>query len=86
MKNDFERAETIEKGHGRIEQRRIVATSLLKGYLQWPSLERGFKIEREVEKISTGHKRSEVSYGVTSLKREDATAERLMEIVRRPWG
>jgi predicted transposase YbfD/YdcC len=86
MKNDLSRAETIEKGHGRIEERRLVATSLLKGYLQWPSLEQVFKIEREVEEISTGHKRSEVSYGVTSLRREEATAERLMEIVRRHWG
>jgi predicted transposase YbfD/YdcC len=86
MKNDFSRAETIEKGHGRIEQRRLVATSLLKGYLQWPSLEQVFKIEREIEEISTGKKRSEVSYGVTSLTREEATAARLMEIVRGHWG
>lgn len=86
MKNDFSRAETIEKGHGRIEQRRLVATSLLKGYLQWPWLEQVFKIEREIEEISTGKKRSEVSYGVTSLTREEATAERLMEIVRGHWG
>lgn len=86
MKNDFSRAETIEKGHGRIEQRRLVATSLLKGYLRWPWLEQVFKIEREIEEISTGKKRSEVSYGVTSLTREEATAERLMEIVRGHWG
>jgi predicted transposase YbfD/YdcC len=86
MKNDFSRAETIEKGHGRIEQRRLVATSLLKGYMQWPWLEQVFKIEREIEEISTGKKRSEVSYGVTSLTREEATAKRLMEIVRGHWG
>jgi len=86
LNNDFERCETIEKGHGRIEQRRLVATSMLKGYLQWPCLEQVFKIEREVEEISTGKKRSEVSYGVTSLSRKEATAERLMEIVRRHWG
>jgi predicted transposase YbfD/YdcC len=86
MKNDFSRTETIEKGHGRIEQRRLVATSLSKGYLRWPCLEQVFKIEREVEEISTGKKRSEVSYGVTSLTREEATAERLMELVRGHWG
>jgi predicted transposase YbfD/YdcC len=86
LKNDFERSETIEKGHGRIEQRRLVATSMLKGYLEWPSLEQVFKIEREVEEVSTGKKRSEVEYGVSSLSREEATAERLLEIVRRQWG
>jgi predicted transposase YbfD/YdcC len=86
LKNDFERAETIEKGHGRIEQRRIVASSMLKGYLEWPGLEQDFKIEREVEEITTGKRRSEVSYGITSLTREEASAERLMEIVRGHWG
>jgi predicted transposase YbfD/YdcC len=86
MKNDFSRVETVEKGHGRIEERKLVATSMLKGYLEWPWLEQVFKIEREVEEISTGKKRSEVSYGVTSLRREEASAERLMEIVRGHWG
>jgi predicted transposase YbfD/YdcC len=59
-KNDFQRSETIEKGHGRIEERRLVATAMLKGYLEWPSLEQVFRIEREVEEISTGKKRSEL--------------------------
>ena len=86
MKNDFSQAKTIEKGHGRIEERRLVATSMMKGYLEWPWLEQVFRIEREVEEISTGKKRSEVSYGVTSLTSEEATAERLMEIVRGHWG
>jgi predicted transposase YbfD/YdcC len=86
MKNDFERAETIEKGHGRIEVRRLTATKQMKGYLQWPHLEQVFKIEREIEELSTGKQRREVSYGVTSLKREEASAARLMEIVRGHWG
>jgi predicted transposase YbfD/YdcC len=86
MKNDFTRAETIDKAHGRIEQRRVVVTSQMKGYLKWPHLEQVFKIEREVEEISTGKQRREVSYGITSLKREEASAERLMEIVRGHWA
>lgn len=86
MENDLQRAETIEKGHGRIEQRRLVVTSLLKGYLQWPYLEQVFKIEREVEEMSSGKRRREVSFGITSLRREEASASRLMEIVRRHWG
>jgi predicted transposase YbfD/YdcC len=86
MKNDFTKAETIEKGHGRIEERRLTATSQMKGYLKWPHLQQVFKIERRVEEISTGHRREEVSYGVTSLKREEASASRLMEIVRGHWG
>jgi predicted transposase YbfD/YdcC len=86
LKNDFERAETIEKGHGRIEQRRLVTTRMMNQYLGWPHLGQVFKIEREVEEITTGKRRSEVSYGITSLTREEASAERLMEIVRGHWG
>jgi len=85
MENDFERAKTIEKGHGRIEERRLTVTSQMKGYLEWPGLEQVFKIERRVEEVTTGKVREEVSYGVTSLRREEATASRLMEIVRGHW-
>src|SRR6185503_4780352 len=70
----------------RIEVRRLVVTSQMKDYLQWPHLEQVFRIEREVEELSANKQRSEVSYGVTSLKREEATASRLMEIVRGHWG
>jgi predicted transposase YbfD/YdcC len=86
MKNDFTQAQSVEKGHGRIEARRLTATSQMKGYLQWPKLEQVFKIEREVEEISSGKQRREVSYGVSSLTREEASAARLMEIVRGHWG
>ena len=86
MKNDFSHAETIEKGHGRIEVRRLIETMQMKGYLQWPHIEQVCRFEREVEEISTGKQRREVSYGVTSLMREEASAARLMEVVRGNWG
>ena len=85
MKNDFSHAETIEKGHGRIEVRRLTVTSQMKGYLQWPHIEQVFRIEREVEELSTGKQRREVSYGITSLTKEEASAGRLMQIVRGHW-
>jgi hypothetical protein len=42
MKNDLTRAETIDKAHGRIEQRRLVVTSQMNDYLKWPHLEQVF--------------------------------------------
>jgi len=86
MKNDFTRAQTVEKGHGRIEARRLTATSQMKGDLPWPYLEQVLKIERQVEDLSSGKQRREVSYGVSSLTTEEASASRLMEIVRGHWG
>lgn len=54
MKNELSRAETLDKEHGRIEQRRITSSSLMCGHMQWPGLKQVFRIEREVEEISTG--------------------------------
>jgi predicted transposase YbfD/YdcC len=38
-----------------------------------------------VEEVSTGKKRSEVSFGITSLSDKQADAIRLLEIVRKHW-
>jgi predicted transposase YbfD/YdcC len=85
MNNDLRRAETIEKGHGRLEQRRVTTSSILAGRIDWPYLQQVMKIEREVEELSTGRKRSETVYAVTSLTSKEATGERLLAIVRKPW-
>jgi predicted transposase YbfD/YdcC len=85
MKNDLRQAETIDKQHGRLEQRRITTSSLLAGEVDWPGLKQVFKIEREVEEVATGKKRSETVYGVSSLSDKQADAARLLEIVRKHW-
>jgi predicted transposase YbfD/YdcC len=85
MSNDFTRAESIDKQHGRLEQRRITASSMLCGRVDWPGLKQVFKIDREVEEITTGKKRSETVYGVSSLSAKQADAEKLLEIVRKHW-
>ena len=83
--NDFKKAESLDKQHGRLEQRRITTSSMLAGEVDWPGLKQVFKIEREVEELSSGKKHSEVSYGVTSLSSEQANAEKLLGMVRRHW-
>ena len=85
MKNDFSRAESIDKQHGRLEQRRITTSSMLCGQEDWPGLRQVFKIEREVEEVATGKRRSETVYGVSSLSAKRADAARLLEIVRKHW-
>jgi predicted transposase YbfD/YdcC len=85
MSNDFKRASTTDKQHGRLEQRRITTSSMLAGKVDWPGLGQVFKIEREVEELSTGKKRNETVYGVTSLTSTQASAKKLLEIVRKHW-
>lgn len=85
MANDLRRAETIDKQHGRLEQRRITTSSMLAGQVDWPGLQQVFKIEREVEELTSGKKHSEMVYGVSSLSAKQASAKRLLEIVRKHW-
>lgn len=44
---DFRTAASVDKGHGRLEKRRITVSSLLASYSLWPGLSQVFKLERE---------------------------------------
>jgi len=41
-------AETLDLGHGRIEQRRLQTSDVLWGYSDWPGLAQVFRLERQV--------------------------------------
>jgi len=82
---DFGKASTIDKGHGRIEQRSITVSSLLKGYLDWPYAEQVFQLEREFVRVKDGKVSHQVAYGVTSLTAEQASPQRLLDLVRSHW-
>jgi predicted transposase YbfD/YdcC len=82
---EFDTATTIEKGHGRLERRTLTASSELKGYVDWPYAEQVFKVERHFTRLADGKVTEQVVYGITSLTKEEAGAERLLEIVRAHW-
>jgi hypothetical protein len=76
---------TSDKGHGRIEIRKLRSSDKLKGYVEFPHVERVFRIERTRIGIKT-NKRSDVcEYGITSLTQEQADDKTLLEIVRGHW-
>lgn len=84
---DFEVARQWSKGHGRLEERVLTASSWLKDYTPWPHLEQAYKLERTVYNLAGERCLSrEVSYGITSLGREVAGAGRLLKLVRAGWG
>lgn len=83
---DFQQAKTVDKGHGRLEERTITVSSLLEDYLDWPEVAQVFKLERRFINLSTGEVDQEVRYGLTSLSRQKASPKRLLEIVRSEWG
>jgi predicted transposase YbfD/YdcC len=86
--SDFLQAQTVNKGHGRLEKRQIQTSTLLNDYADWPGLGQVYRLERHFtwlrrgKVIKTSH---EVEYGITSLTREKASPKRVMQIRRKHW-
>jgi predicted transposase YbfD/YdcC len=78
-------SETVDSGHGRLEQRRLTTSEALVGYSDWPRLAQVFRLERSVLLKKSGEQRYEVVYGVTSLGPDQAGPERLLGVVRQHW-
>jgi predicted transposase YbfD/YdcC len=78
-------ARTKDAGHGRIETRELSTSSSLSDHDLWPGLQQVRRIGRRVIEKKSGKQRQEVVYGVTSLKRERASAGQLLEIARQHW-
>jgi predicted transposase YbfD/YdcC len=73
--------------HGRIETRKIWTTSELNAYLDYPHVGQAFAIEREFIDKKTGRVSSkELVYGITSRKKEEADAEKILKFVRGHWS
>ncbi len=73
----------MKKRSGRVVSRAIWISDALKGYTDWPGLERVCRIRRTVAK---GSEISEdISYAITSLSAERAIPRRLLELSRKHW-
>jgi predicted transposase YbfD/YdcC len=83
---DHPTAETLDKGHGRIEKRTITVSSELKGFLDWPGMGQVFQLERHFVYPKKGSIQEETTYGITSLSAQRASPARLLELVRAYWG
>lgn len=77
-------ANTAEKGHGRIEMRRLIASTELTGTLDFPHAAQIFMVERT--RTHRGETTCEVAYGVTSLTPEKADAAKLLGYNRGHWS
>ena len=86
LPKDFKSAKTVNKGHGRIEVRKITVSSQLRDFFDWPYLEQVFKLERKVIDIKSGVVRKRVIYGFTSLSRDEVAPAKLLALIRSYWG
>jgi predicted transposase YbfD/YdcC len=85
-RESFEQFTEVDKGHGRIEKRTLTTTTWLTDYLasDWENCLQVFQIRRE-RRIGSKVE-VEVVYGITSLSRDQADAERLLRLNRDHWG
>ena len=81
----FPMAQSVEKGHGRLECRTIQVSSALRGYLEWPHAEQVFKLERHTRRLKDGKETRQIVHGITSLTAEQASPRRLLTLVRKHW-
>jgi predicted transposase YbfD/YdcC len=79
-------ARTVNKGHGRLELREIVVSTELNEFLagKWTGVAQVFRLTRTV--TEDGQTSTEVVYGITSLSPKEASAQRLLELVRQHWA
>lgn len=83
-KADLRTAETVDKGHGRIEKRRIETLSRLPSLINFPGAKQIGRIRRE--RTSRGATTTETVCFVTSLPRLKANAPALLKLARSHWS
>ena len=76
---------TSEKGHGRLETRTLISGSAHIEDVDWPGVAQVIRRECERIELKSGKLTREVSYGVTSLASERASAATLEALWRGHW-
>lgn len=76
---------SIDYGHGRTREiRELVASTDLRGYLDWPGQAQVFRVERTWSQH--GHRKRARHYGITSLPPARADPARLLALKRGHWA
>jgi hypothetical protein len=83
FREERQTTETVEKGHGRHEHRRLVTTTAVNDYLDWPGVQQVCQITRTVN--CGGKQTVEVQYAITSVPRHLADASQLLGWWRGLW-
>ncbi len=84
MEEERDEASALNKGHGRVEKRRLVTTTMLGEHLAWPGVKQVCQLMRTTTR--KGSTTTEVAYGITSVGRDQANAAKLLEWQRGHWG
>lgn len=80
------KAGSLDKGHGRLEEREILTSFRLTGEIEFPYLEQVFRIRRQSEQVKTGNRSEQTIYGIPSLPVEEFGAKELLALTRNHWS
>jgi len=78
--------ETINKGHGRLEERRIWCSSAINGFVDFPYVAQVMRIDRKSTVIKTNKVTQETAHAITSLSEQKANPACLLALVREHWS
>jgi predicted transposase YbfD/YdcC len=79
------KARSLDKGHGRIDEREILTSFRIAAEIEFPHLEQVFRIKRKSEAVKTGKRSEQTIYGITSLAVEEFGAKELLDLTRKHW-
>lgn len=84
-REEWEQSQQVHKGHGRLEIRHIWTSTQMNEWFepQWAGIEQVFEVHRQVR--SAGKTHEETVYGLTSLTRHQANADRLLTHIQTHW-
>lgn len=86
LSKDFQIAQKVRNGHGRIEKRVIMTTTLLNDYLRWPGIAQVFRIEKTVTYSKNSCSTKTIRYGITSLSPIQANPLKVLALIQDYWG
>lgn len=84
-REEWEQGKQVYKGHGRLEIRHIWTSTQMNEWFepQWAGIGQVFEVHRQVS--SAGKTHEETVYGLTSLTRRQANADRLLTHIQTHW-
>jgi predicted transposase YbfD/YdcC len=85
-RSEFQYYKEVNKGHGRLETREIWTSTQMNEWFgkDWSGIAQVYMIKRTVKEKN--EERIEIVYGLTSLSRKKADAERLLKLNRKHWS
>jgi predicted transposase YbfD/YdcC len=84
-RSEFQHHKQVNKGHGRLETREVWTSTQMNEWFEceWAGIAQVFMIKTTIQE--KGEKRTEITYGMTSVPRKKANAARILDLKRKHW-